>query len=180
MVPGKSEIAEASCALMKSYEAIVWAHHGLFAAGPDFDTTFGLAHTIEKAAEIYLAARAANGGSDDFLNRISDQDLRDTCRDFFMQGAIRAAEDDFENDVCGTTLAALSGQDVAFVRAMAQDDRPSRMCDIAERMGQTQDYAQKYRRRLIDAGVISAAGHGYVTFAVPYMREYLRRMELDW
>ncbi len=126
MVPGKSEIAEASCALMKSYDAIVWAHHGLFAAGPDFDTTFGLAHTIEKAAEIYLAARAANGGSDDFLNRISDQDLRDTCRDFFMQGAIRAAEDDFENDVCGTTLAALSGQDVAFVRAMAQDDRPSR------------------------------------------------------
>lgn len=85
MVPGKSEIAEASCALMKSYDAIVWAHHGLFAAGPDFDTTFGLAHTIEKAAEIYLAARAANGGSDDFLNRISDQDLRDTCRDFKVQ-----------------------------------------------------------------------------------------------
>lgn len=54
MVPGKSEIAEASCALMKSYDAIVWAHHGLFAAGPDFDTTFGLVHTIEKAAEIYL------------------------------------------------------------------------------------------------------------------------------
>lgn len=126
MVPGKSEIAEASCALMKSCDAIVWAHHGLFAAGPDFDTTFGLAYAIEKAAEIYLAARAANGGSDDFLNRISDQDLRDTCRDFFMQGAIRAAEDDFENGVCGTTLAALSGQDVAFVRAMAQDDRPSR------------------------------------------------------
>lgn len=85
MVPGKSEIAEASCALMKHYDAIVWAHHGLFAAGPDFDTTFGLAHTIEKAAEIYLAARAANGGSDAFLNRISDQGLRDTCRDFGVQ-----------------------------------------------------------------------------------------------
>lgn len=85
MVPGKSDIAEASCALMKHYDAIVWAHHGLFAAGPDFDTTFGLAHTIEKAAEIYLAARAANGGSDAFLNRISDQGLRDTCRDFGVQ-----------------------------------------------------------------------------------------------
>lgn len=85
MVPGKSEIAEASCALMKRYDAIVWAHHGLFAAGPDFDTTFGLVHTIEKAAEIYLAARAANGGSDAFLNRISDQGLRDTCRDFGVQ-----------------------------------------------------------------------------------------------
>lgn len=58
------------------------AHHGLFAAGPDFDTTFGLAYTVEKAAEIYLAARAANGGSDDFLNKISDKGLKDTCRDF--------------------------------------------------------------------------------------------------
>ena len=30
----------------------------------------------------YLAARAANGGSDDFLNKISDKGLKDTCRDF--------------------------------------------------------------------------------------------------
>lgn len=67
---------------MKTYDTIVWAHHGLFAAGPDFDTTFGLAHTVEKAAEIYLAARAANGGSDDFLNKICDEGLKNTCRDF--------------------------------------------------------------------------------------------------
>ena len=77
MVPGGPAIAEASSELMKTYDTIVWAHHGLFAAGPDFDTTFGL-----KAAEIYLAARAANGGSDDFLNKISDKGLKDTCRDF--------------------------------------------------------------------------------------------------
>jgi len=82
MVPGGSAIAEASSELMKTYDTIVWAHHGLFAAGPDFDTTFGLAHTVEKAAELYVAARAANGGSDKFLNVISDQGLKDTCRDF--------------------------------------------------------------------------------------------------
>ena len=82
MVPGGPAIAEASSELMKTYDTIVWAHHGLFAAGPDFDTTFGLAHTVEKAAELYVAARAANGGSDKFLNVISDQGLKDTCRDF--------------------------------------------------------------------------------------------------
>lgn len=82
MVPGGADIAQASCLLMETYDAIVWAHHGLFAAGPDFDTTFGLMHTVEKAAALYLQARAANGGSDRFLNEISDQDLRDTCRDF--------------------------------------------------------------------------------------------------
>lgn len=82
MVPGGPAIAEASSELMKTYDTIVWAHHGLFAAGPDFDTTFGLAHTVEKAAQLYVAARAANGGSDEFLNVISDQGLKDTCRDF--------------------------------------------------------------------------------------------------
>ena len=82
MVPGGAAIAQASSQLMQQFDAIVWAHHGLFAAGPDFDTTFGLMHTVEKAAQIYLAARAANGGSDAFLNEISDSNLIDTCRDF--------------------------------------------------------------------------------------------------
>ncbi len=85
MVPGGPAIAEASSELMRTYDTIVWAHHGLFAAGPDFDTTFGLMHTVDKAAQLYLSARAANGGSDEFLNEISDQGLRDTCRDFNIQ-----------------------------------------------------------------------------------------------
>ncbi len=82
MVPGGAAIAEASSELMKTYDTIVWAHHGLFAAGPDFDTTFGLMHTVEKAAALYVAARAANGGSEDWLNKIEDKGLVDTCHDF--------------------------------------------------------------------------------------------------
>ena len=35
MVPGGPAIAEASSELMKTYDTIVWAHHGLFAAGSD-------------------------------------------------------------------------------------------------------------------------------------------------
>ena len=35
MVPGGPATAEASSELMKTYDTIVWAHHGLFAAGPD-------------------------------------------------------------------------------------------------------------------------------------------------
>ena len=42
MVPGGSEIAMATSELMKKYDAAVWAHHGLFVSGPDFDITFGL------------------------------------------------------------------------------------------------------------------------------------------
>ena len=52
--PGGADIALATSKLMKEYDAAVWAHHGLFVSGPDFDTAFGLMHTIEKAAEIYM------------------------------------------------------------------------------------------------------------------------------
>lgn len=82
MVPGGAAIAEATSKLMATYSTAVWAHHGLFAAGPDFDTTFGLAHTVEKAAQLYVAARAANGGSEDWLNKIEDAGLIQTCKDF--------------------------------------------------------------------------------------------------
>ena len=53
-VDGGADIAMATSELMKHYQAAIWAQHGLFASGPDFDITFGLAHTIEKSAEIYV------------------------------------------------------------------------------------------------------------------------------
>lgn len=54
MVPGGREIAVASSKLMETYSVVVWAHHGLFCSGEDFDLTFGLAHTVEKSAEILV------------------------------------------------------------------------------------------------------------------------------
>ena len=43
---------------MKEFDAAVWAHHGLFVSGPDFDTAFGLMHTIEKSAAIWVEAHS--------------------------------------------------------------------------------------------------------------------------
>ncbi len=54
MVPGGKEIAVATSEIMKTQDAAVWAHHGMFVCGTDFDTAFGLMHTIEKAAEILV------------------------------------------------------------------------------------------------------------------------------
>ncbi|MCH4887042.1 rhamnulose-1-phosphate aldolase [Acidaminobacter sp. JC074] len=54
MVPGGRAIAEKTSQKMKDYNACVWAHHGLFCSGRDFDETFGLMHTIEKSAEILI------------------------------------------------------------------------------------------------------------------------------
>lgn len=54
MVPGGREIAVETSRLMKEYDLAIWAHHGMFAAGEDFDLTFGLMHTAEKSAEILV------------------------------------------------------------------------------------------------------------------------------
>ncbi len=54
MVPGGREIAVATSKLMKEYDVAIWAHHGMFCAGEDFDLTFGLMHTVEKSAEILV------------------------------------------------------------------------------------------------------------------------------
>nr|WP_302807877.1 rhamnulose-1-phosphate aldolase [uncultured Adlercreutzia sp.] len=82
MVPGGADIARATSEQMKTFDAVVWASHGLFVSGADFDSTFGLLHTIEKAADIYGRARAMNGGSGEFLNTITDEGLRQIGREF--------------------------------------------------------------------------------------------------
>ena len=82
MVPGGADIAHATSELMKTYDAAIWAQHGLFCSGPDFDTTFGLMHTIEKAAKIHGQALMMNGCSGEFLNTIDDDGLRAIAHDF--------------------------------------------------------------------------------------------------
>ena len=125
------------------------------------------------------AARATQGSP--YMLQLIGYNIANRCQagervtQELVDGAIGASKVDFENDVCETTLAALSDQDIAFLAAMADDeDTVSRISDVAERMSVTPDYAQKYRRRLIDAGVIEQARRGYVRFAVPYMADYLR------
>ena len=82
MVPGGADIALATCEKMKEYDAAVWAHHGLFASGPDFDITFGLMHTIEKAAQIWVLQHSTGLPE---LQTIQDDELRAIARDFKVQ-----------------------------------------------------------------------------------------------
>ena len=83
MVPGGADIAMATCEKMKEFDAAVWAHHGLFVSGPDFDITFGLMHTIEKAAQIYVLAMSASQGK--FLQTIEDHQLQAIADEFGVE-----------------------------------------------------------------------------------------------
>lgn len=81
MVPGGRDIAIATSKLMKEYDAAIWAHHGMFAAGEDFDLTFGLMHTIEKSAEILVKVLSIQPNK---LQTITPQNFRDLARDFHV------------------------------------------------------------------------------------------------
>ncbi len=74
MVPGGREIAVESSKLMKKFDVIVWAHHGLFCSGEDFDLTFGLMHTVEKAAKILVKVRSMAPAK---LQSMTSQNFRD-------------------------------------------------------------------------------------------------------
>ena len=94
-----------------------------------------------------------------------------------LENALETSQVDFENDICRTALAALSEKDGEFLAALAEEGDTAAVSRIAERMEATVDYAQKYRRRLIDEGIIEAAGRGYVAMAVPHLGDYLRKCE---
>ncbi|MCI9146882.1 MAG: rhamnulose-1-phosphate aldolase [Hungatella sp.] len=79
MVPGGRDIAVATSAMMKKYDVAVWAHHGCFCSGEDFDLTFGLMHTVEKSAEILVKVLSVRP---DKLQTISPRNFRDLAADF--------------------------------------------------------------------------------------------------
>lgn len=54
MVPGGRDIAVETSKLMSEHDIAIWAHHGTFCSGANFDITFGLMDTAEKAAEILV------------------------------------------------------------------------------------------------------------------------------
>lgn len=87
---------------------------------------------------------------------------------------IRAARRKLGQLVHEPSIADLSEVDRTFLTAMSSDDGPSRMSDIAARMGVDAQYAGNYRKRLIDAEMIRPTSHGYVDYELPYMRDYLR------
>ncbi len=82
MVPGGKEIAVATSKLMERYDVVVWAHHGLFAAGEDFDLTFGLMHTVEKSAEILVKVLSMQQGK---RQTIKAQEFRDLAKAFGVE-----------------------------------------------------------------------------------------------
>lgn len=70
MLCGTDEIGIATAKKMEEFRLVIWAMHGIYAAGRTMDETFGLIETVEKAAQIYMLT--CNRPR---INTISDEDM---------------------------------------------------------------------------------------------------------
>ena len=92
-----------------------------------------------------------------------------------LNTAIEKAKEDFRNDICQTSLAPLSDKDIEFLKAMAREDSEEvSISAVQQNMGVTPAFAQTYKRRLLQTGLIETVGRGKLRFAIPYLREYLQ------
>lgn len=71
MLCGTKEIGQVTAEKMETARLVVWAQHGIYAAGAHLDETFGLIETAEKAAEIYIKIAHLPR-----LNTITDEQLQ--------------------------------------------------------------------------------------------------------
>ncbi|MBQ7680117.1 MAG: rhamnulose-1-phosphate aldolase [Butyrivibrio sp.] len=98
MVPGGEAIAIETSKLMERYDAVIWAHHGIFCAGDGAHTTFGLMHTIEKSAEILVKVLSMSPAK---LQTIEPDNFRDLAGAFHVSLPERFLYEKESNTIIG-------------------------------------------------------------------------------
>lgn len=93
---------------------------------------------------------------------------------------IGLAQDELDRSLYRSRWDRATTKGKEFMRAMVQDEGPSLVSDLAERMGKksTSDLSV-LRDRLIQDGLIYAPERGYVSFTVPGMAGYISRCDAE-
>lgn len=90
-----------------------------------------------------------------------------------VQRGVALAQGDLDQRVLEPTFYELSDGDLAFFRAMLEDQDVSLVADIAQRMGVASNYASQYRARLVEQGIIGTRGRGKIAFDMLHFKEFL-------
>lgn len=91
---------------------------------------------------------------------------------------IALAQDELDRGLYRSRWDRATAKGKEFMQAMALDEGPSQLGDLAVRMGKKSvSGLSVLRDRLISDGLIYASGRGYVSFTVPGMRDYINRRE---
>lgn len=110
-----------------------------------------------------------------YMWQSANRDGRDLITAEDVQRGYRDSLIAFGDAVCAPAIDGLGPAARSFVEAMAEDyPSPSRTSDIAERLGMSRSWGNKYRQVLINELVAKPAGQGYLEFAIPHMGEWLQ------
>lgn len=86
MVPGSADLGIKTAEAIKKADVVIWPFHGVFCVGEDFDGTFGLMHTVEKASEIAVKVKSMlPADSNTALPGITDDDLSELARAYGLK-----------------------------------------------------------------------------------------------
>lgn len=80
---------------------------------------------------------------------------------------------EFESAVLETALSGLPKTAVEILLAMSTRTDVVAVGDIARTLGRTTGYLSPYRRQLIARQIIEPTAPGYLTFSIPFMKDYL-------
>ncbi|MCI8425395.1 MAG: ATP-binding protein [Adlercreutzia sp.] len=109
----------------------------------------------------------------------AERDGRTTVSEADVARGFSDALQAFGDAVCAPAFDALSPAARKFALAMVEDgEGPTLVADVAERVGKSRSWANKYREVLIAEKVIVPDDFGYVRFAIPHMARYLEGVAL--
>jgi hypothetical protein len=91
-----------------------------------------------------------------------------------VEAGIIAAKRRLGATIHSVSLRDLSEVDRTFLAHMAIGKTPVTMAEMIKRMSVSKGYANAYKTRLIEAGVIETVARGKIDFAIPYLKDYLR------
>jgi hypothetical protein len=94
---------------------------------------------------------------------------RITVRD--VDASAAAARSTYNRAVTAQMVGAVSPDQRAFLASMARHGPPTRLAEVRADHAWSQSQVGVYRQRLIDAGLVAAAGWGLVDFAIPGVAE---------
>ena len=149
----------------------------------DYEVELAFTKTIEDFGKrispeaLTLAVPAADGFPYmiQLIGFRSWQEARDSeeIAEEHVEEGIRIATEDLRHRVLRATLDELSMGDLSFLAAMLEDEKESAVADLGRRLDKPSGYVARYRKRLIDRGVIHSPWRGFLRFGLPGLREYL-------
>lgn len=89
-----------------------------------------------------------------------------------VNDAASIARKELEQRVYEAVWFELSEADKSFLQAMTEDSEATRQADLAGRLNRPSGHVSKYKKRMLQQGVIQERSRGLLEFCLPGFREY--------